>query len=130
MTKKGGEVRELQDKLNSTEPEQKLEAIRRIIDAMTRGKDVSMLFMDVIKNMETTSLQLKKLIYLYIMSYAKAHPDLAILGVSTFRKVLGLQPRTQSTNPIPSSGPSPFAPWAASGSRRSLSTSATPSKRH
>jgi len=54
---------------------------------MTRGKDVSMLFMDVVKNMETPSLQLKKLIYLYIMSYAKSHPDLAILGINTFRKV-------------------------------------------
>ena len=54
---------------------------------MTRGKDVSMLFMDVVKNMETPSLQLKKLIYLYIMSYAKSHPDLAILGINTLRKV-------------------------------------------
>ena len=55
---------------------------------MTRGKDVSMLFMDVMKNMETESLQFKKLVYLYVMSYAKAHPDIAILGVNTFRKVL------------------------------------------
>lgn len=54
---------------------------------MTRGKDVSMLFMDVVKNMETQSLQLKKLIYLYVMSYAKNHPDLAILGINSFRKV-------------------------------------------
>ena len=54
---------------------------------MTRGKDVSMLFMDVLKNIETGSLQLKKLIFLYVMSYAKTHPDLAILGVSSFRKV-------------------------------------------
>jgi AP-1 complex subunit beta-1 len=54
---------------------------------MTRGKDVSMLFMDVIKNMETNSLQLKKLIYLYVMSYAKTHPDQALAGINTFRKV-------------------------------------------
>lgn len=57
---------------------------------MTRGKDVSMLFMDVMKNMETESLQFKKLVYLYVMSYAKAHPDIAILGVNTFRKVFPL----------------------------------------
>jgi len=54
---------------------------------MTNGKDVSSLFMDVLKNITTPSLQLKKLIYLYVMSYAKVHPDLAILGVNTFRKV-------------------------------------------
>lgn len=54
---------------------------------MTRGKDVSMLFTDVVKNMATTDLELKKLIYLYIINYAKSHPDLAILAINTFRKV-------------------------------------------
>jgi vesicle coat complex subunit len=64
----------LKEKLISPDIEEKQEAIRRIIDAMTRGKDVSMLFMDVLKNMETPSLQLKKLIYLYVMNYAKTRP--------------------------------------------------------
>jgi Vesicle coat complex, various subunits len=54
---------------------------------MTVGKDVSMLFMDVLKNMETSNIELKKLVYLYVMNYAKSHPDLAILGINTFRKV-------------------------------------------
>ena len=85
--KRGGEVRELQDKLNDPDIDQKQEAIRRIIDAMTRGKDVSMLFMDVIKNMETPSLQLKKLIHLYVMNYAKTRPELAIMSINSFRKV-------------------------------------------
>ena len=53
---------------------------------MTRGKDVSMLFMDIIKNMETQDMELKKLIYLYIINYAKSHPDLAILAINSFRK--------------------------------------------
>lgn len=53
---------------------------------MTNGKDVSSLFMDVLKNITLESMKLKKLIYLYVMSYAKTHPDLAILGVNTFRK--------------------------------------------
>ncbi len=39
---------------------------------MTRGKDVSMLFPDIVKNMETNSMELKKLIYLYIINYAKS----------------------------------------------------------
>lgn len=87
MTQKRGEVQELQEKLISPDIDQKQEGIRRIIDAMTRGKDVSMLFMDVLKNMETPSLQLKKLIYLYVMNYAKTRPELAIMGTNTFRKV-------------------------------------------
>jgi AP-1 complex subunit beta-1 len=73
---------------------------------MTRGKDVSMLFMDVIKNMETSSLQLKKLIYLYVMSYAKTHPDQALAGINTFRKVFFILFRMPSINQILSSEPS------------------------
>lgn len=92
---------------------------------MTNGKDVSSLFMDVLKNITTNSLQLKKLIYLYVMSYAKVHPDLAILGVNTFRKVLPHSRRTQSIKLTHSSGHWPSGPWDASVSRTSLSTSAT-----
>ena len=72
--KKPREIRELREKLASNETEDKQEAIRGIISYMTNGKDVSSLFMDVLKNITTPSLQLKKLIYLYVMSYAKAHP--------------------------------------------------------
>ena len=53
---------------------------------MTIGKDVSSLFMDVLKCMVTPDLELKKLVYLYIINYAKSQPDLAILAVNTFRK--------------------------------------------
>lgn len=45
-----------------------------------------MLFMDIVKNMETSDLELKKLIYLYIINYSKSHPDLAILAINSFRK--------------------------------------------
>ena len=53
---------------------------------MTRGKDVSMLFTDIVKNMNTNDMEFKKLIYLYIINYAKTHPDLAILAINSFRK--------------------------------------------
>lgn len=53
---------------------------------MTRGKDVSMLFPEMVKNMETSNMELKKLIYLYILNYSKTQPDLAILGINSFRK--------------------------------------------
>ena len=81
---------------------------------MTNGKDVSSLFMDVLKNITTPSLQLKKLIYLYVMSYAKVHPDLAILGVNTFRKVKKMfKLRMLSIREIPSSGRLRSGPWDA-----------------
>jgi len=36
--------------------------------------------------MQTEDLSLKKLIYLYLMNYAKTNPELAILAVNTFVK--------------------------------------------
>ena len=53
---------------------------------MTVGKNVSGLFFPVLKCVETNSLELKKLVYLYIINYAKTQPDLAVLAVNTFRK--------------------------------------------
>lgn len=57
---------------------------------MTVGKDVSALFPDVVNCMQTDNLELKKLVYLYLMNYAKSNPDMAIMAVNTFVKVLFL----------------------------------------
>lgn len=54
---------------------------------MTVGKDVSSLFTDVVNCMQTENMELKKLVYLYLINYAKSQPDLAILAVNTFVKV-------------------------------------------
>jgi len=53
---------------------------------MMVGKDVSMLFPDVCNCMQTPNLELKKLVYLYLINYAKSQPDLAIMAVNTFVK--------------------------------------------
>lgn len=36
--------------------------------------------------MSTDNLELKKLVYLYLINYAKTQPDLALLAVNTFVK--------------------------------------------
>jgi hypothetical protein len=61
--------------------------VKKVIAAMTVGKDVSMLFPDVVNCMQTEDLELKKLVYLYLINYAKTQPDLAIMAVNTFVKV-------------------------------------------
>ena len=53
---------------------------------MTVGKDVAMLFPDVANRAQTDDLELKKLVYLYLINYAKTQPDLAIMAVNTFVK--------------------------------------------
>ena len=58
----------------------------QVIASMTVGKDVSALFPDVANCMQTDNLELKKLVYLYLMNYAKSQPDMAIIAVNTFVK--------------------------------------------
>jgi len=53
---------------------------------MTVGKDVSMLFPDITKNMENRDIELKKLVYLYIINYAKKHPEKVVMVINSFRK--------------------------------------------
>jgi AP-1 complex subunit beta-1 len=78
---------------------------------MTVGKDVSGLFPEMVQCMQTTNLELKKLVYLYLINYAKSKPELAILAVNTFIKVLPIafvnifsistfEQDSQDTNPL------------------------------
>ncbi len=46
---------------------------------MTVGKDVSPLFQPVIKCLEYHDIELKKLVYLYIINYSRTRPDDAIM---------------------------------------------------
>jgi vesicle coat complex subunit len=83
---KKGELFELRQSLNANEPKERRNAVKRVIASMTIGKDVSSLFPDVIKNAMTTNLAMKKLVYLYIINYARSNPDLIILVINTFVK--------------------------------------------
>lgn len=83
---KNSELSELQLDLNSMNLEVKKEAAKQVIAMMTIGKDVSSLFPHMVKTMETNSIELKKLVYLYIINYAKSKADLAIMAVNSFQK--------------------------------------------
>eukprot|EP00499_Haloplacidia_sp_CaronLabIsolate_P005297 CAMPEP_0196780220 /NCGR_PEP_ID=MMETSP1104-20130614/7289_1 /TAXON_ID=33652 /ORGANISM="Cafeteria sp., Strain Caron Lab Isolate" /LENGTH=919 /DNA_ID=CAMNT_0042150417 /DNA_START=40 /DNA_END=2799 /DNA_ORIENTATION=+ len=83
-TTKKGELLELKQELLSGSKDAKKNAVKKIIAAMTVGKDVSSLFPDVLNCMQTADIELKKLVYLYLINYSKSNPDLAILAVNTF----------------------------------------------
>uniref|UniRef100_A0A4W3JD36 AP complex subunit beta n=1 Tax=Callorhinchus milii TaxID=7868 RepID=A0A4W3JD36_CALMI len=85
-TNKKGEIFELKAELNNEKKEKRKEAVKKVIAAMTVGKDVSSLFPDVVNCMQTDNLELKKLVYLYLMNYAKNQPDMAIMAVNSFVK--------------------------------------------
>ncbi|TYZ67229.1 hypothetical protein PybrP1_005988 [[Pythium] brassicae (nom. inval.)] len=67
-TTKKGETHELRTELANPSREKKKDAVKKVIANMTVGKD------------------LKKLVYLYLINYAKSNPDLTILAVNTFVK--------------------------------------------
>lgn len=89
-----GEAHELRAGLVSQYKHERKDAIQRVIQAMTVGKDVSALFPDVLKNIATHDLEQKKLVYLYLMNYAKTNPELCILAVNTFAQ------DTEDVNPL------------------------------
>ncbi|KAJ6247651.1 ap-1 complex subunit beta-1 [Anaeramoeba flamelloides] len=89
-----GELKELQLKLQENGVSKKKEAVKEVIAYMTVGKDVSSLFTDVLNCLETKDFEIKKLVYLYLIKYAKFKPNLSILVVNTLVK------DTQDENPL------------------------------
>ena len=72
--------------INSPKNDKKMDAVKKVIANMTVGKDVSSLFTDVVNCIQTSNIELKKLVYLYLINYAKSQPESALLAVNTFVK--------------------------------------------
>ncbi|XP_023390708.1 AP-4 complex subunit beta-1 [Pteropus vampyrus] len=60
--------------------------IQRVIRHMTRGLDMSGVFMEMVKASATVDIVQKKLVYLYMCTYAPLKPDLALLAINTLCK--------------------------------------------
>lgn len=55
---------------------------------MSKGTDVEELFPYVVKNVICKHLDVKKLVYTYLIHYAEKQPDEALLSVNNFQKDL------------------------------------------
>ena len=84
FTGRNPEDSELQESLNSLRIDKQKDAMKQIIASMTIGKDVSKFFPDVVKIIRTKNIELKKLVYLYLINYARIKPDLIFLAVAAF----------------------------------------------
>nr|KAF6304600.1 adaptor related protein complex 4 subunit beta 1 [Pipistrellus kuhlii] len=60
--------------------------IQRVIRHMTQGVDMSGVFMEMVKASATVDIVQKKLVYLYMCTYAPLKPDLALLAINTLCK--------------------------------------------
>ena len=74
------------DDLNSLKVDRQKTAIKKIISAMTIGRDVSKLFPHVVKCIITPNLELEKLVYLYIINYARVKPLETLLAVNALKR--------------------------------------------
>ncbi|CAD5125567.1 DgyrCDS13770 [Dimorphilus gyrociliatus] len=79
---------DLKDMLDSNKDSLKLEAMKRIIGMIAKGKDASDLFPAVVKNVVSKNVEVKKLVYVYLTRYAEEQQDLALLSISTFQRAL------------------------------------------
>lgn len=53
-----------------------------------QGRDASDLFPAVVKNVVSKNIEVKKLVYVYLVRYAEEQQDLALLSISTFQRAL------------------------------------------
>ncbi|XP_041052157.1 AP-4 complex subunit beta-1 isoform X1 [Carcharodon carcharias] len=60
--------------------------VLKVIRYMSQGLDVSALFMEMVKASATVDIVQKKLVYLYMCTYAALKPNLALLAINTLRK--------------------------------------------
>lgn len=79
---------DLKEMLDSNKDSQKLEAMRRIIGMVAKGRDASVLFPAVVKNVVSKNIEVKKLVYVYLERYAEEQQDLALLSIATFQRAL------------------------------------------
>jgi AP-3 complex subunit beta len=96
----GGEAHFFEESLNpakvkeylarSTEPD-KLKGMKWLLAMMSKGKDVAEFFSDVVKNVVARSVEVKKMVYIYLVHYADANAtcrELALLSINSFQKDL------------------------------------------
>lgn len=79
---------DLKHMLDMNKDSLKLEAMKRIIGMIAKGKDASDLFPSVVKNVVSKNIEVKKLVYVYLVRYAEEQQDLALLSISTFQRAL------------------------------------------
>jgi AP-1 complex subunit beta-1 len=70
--------------LSSPDPTIQIAAIKQVIANMTVGKDQSNHFTEIAKLVSSPHVQVKKLVYLYLMQNAKSQPEKAIMHAGSF----------------------------------------------
>ncbi|TYH83617.1 hypothetical protein ES332_D02G143100v1 [Gossypium tomentosum] len=69
----------------------KCEALKRLLALIAQGFDVSNYFPQIVKNVASQSLEVKKLVYLYLLHYVEKCPNEALLSINSLRTMAGIR---------------------------------------
>ncbi|KAN0027233.1 hypothetical protein ACTFIU_009923 [Dictyostelium citrinum] len=84
-------IEEIKKHLDSPSDADKLESMKKLIAMLSKGRDVSEAFPQVVKNVIVKNLEIKKLVYMYLVHYAESQNDSALLSINTIQKSLNDQ---------------------------------------
>ncbi|KAJ2904401.1 ap-3 adaptor complex subunit beta [Zalerion maritima] len=79
------QIRRLLDSRNEREV---LEGLRRVMSMMYHNQKTLPYFSSIVKNVASPDLEIKKLVYIYLIHHAEQEPDLALLSINTIQKSL------------------------------------------
>ncbi|KAL1954367.1 hypothetical protein VTO42DRAFT_1233 [Malbranchea cinnamomea] len=65
-----------------------LDGLRKVISLMYRSENCLPFFSSVVKNVANPNIEVKKLVYIYLLHHAEAEPDLALLSINAIQKSL------------------------------------------
>lgn len=100
MTETGGDSHFLEEQMNPTRIKQYLDAskdadkvkgMKWLLAMMSKGRDASDFFPDVVKNVVSRSIEVKKMVYMYLSHYCDFNHtcrELALLSINSFQKDL------------------------------------------
>ncbi|KAK8861597.1 hypothetical protein IAR55_002420 [Kwoniella newhampshirensis] len=81
-------LKEISKLLESRVDRERLEGMKRIIAGMSKGRDMERFFAQVVKNVVSPSIEIRKLVYIYLLRFASTNSDLLLLSINTFQKDL------------------------------------------
>lgn len=64
--------------------------LKKIVANMTMGNDMSLLLPDVLACMQVPVLDIKKMVYLFLINYAKLQPTMIMMAANSFVQVVDL----------------------------------------
>ncbi|OJJ37182.1 hypothetical protein ASPWEDRAFT_153005 [Aspergillus wentii DTO 134E9] len=85
---RGHSVSHIKKLLESRIEREVLDGMRKVISVMYRDEPSFPFFPAVVKNVANPNIEVKKLVYIYLVHQAESEPDLALLSINTIQKSL------------------------------------------